>query len=93
MWKHDYRVSSGAFFVFRSEGRDKMKILIWDGTGLVLVYKRIEGAGFVWPKLSKGTIVYDKGAVRRSVRRCLGIPGSAFDRQQVRRGPSARWAV
>jgi len=45
---------SGAFFVFRSKGRDKIKILMWEGTGLVLVYKRIEGAGFVWPKLSEG---------------------------------------
>lgn len=34
---------SGAFFVFRSKGRDKIKILMWEGTGLVLVYKRIEG--------------------------------------------------
>lgn len=51
---------SGAFFVFRSKGRDKIKILMWDGTGLVLVYKRIEGAGFVWPKLSDGTISMTK---------------------------------
>lgn len=40
---------SGAFFVFRSKGRDKIKVLMWDGTGLVLIYKRVEGPGFVWP--------------------------------------------
>lgn len=50
----------GAFFVFRSKGRDKMKVLMWDGTGLVLIYKRIEGAGFVWPKLSEGSISMTK---------------------------------
>lgn len=51
---------SGAFFVFRSKGRDKVKVLMWDGTGLVLIYKRIEGNGFVWPKLSDGTISMTK---------------------------------
>lgn len=51
---------SGAFFVFRSKGKDKVKVLMWDGTGLVLIYKRIEGNGFVWPKLSDGTISMTK---------------------------------
>lgn len=51
---------SGAFFAFRSKGRDKIKILLWDGTGLVMIYKRIEGAGFVWPKLSEGTMTLTK---------------------------------
>lgn len=51
---------SGAFFVFRSKGRDKIKILMWDGTGLVLIYKRVEGTGFVWPKLNEGTISLTK---------------------------------
>lgn len=51
---------SGAVFVFRSKGRDKIKILMWDGTGPVLIYKRIESAGFVWPKLQDGTISLTK---------------------------------
>ncbi|WP_424980776.1 IS66 family insertion sequence element accessory protein TnpB [Leisingera sp. S232] len=51
---------SGAFFVFRSKGRDKIKVLMWDGTGLVLIYKRIEGGGFIWPKLSDGTMTLTK---------------------------------
>lgn len=51
---------SGAFFVFRSKGRDKMKIVMWDGTGLVLIYKRIEGKGFCWPRLADGTLSLTK---------------------------------
>ncbi|MCV2894748.1 IS66 family insertion sequence element accessory protein TnpB [Lentibacter sp. XHP0401] len=51
---------SGAFFVFRSKGNDKIKVLMWDGTGLVLIYKRIEGKGFVWPKMSGGIITMTK---------------------------------
>ena len=51
---------TGAFFVFRSKSKDKIKVLVWDGTGLVLIYKRIEGNGFVWPKLTDGTMTMSK---------------------------------
>ena len=37
---------SGAVFAFRSKRGDRMKILVWDRTGLVMVYKRLEGGGF-----------------------------------------------
>lgn len=47
---------SGAIFVFRAKRADRLKILVWDGSGLVLVYKRIEGAGFVWPRARDGVI-------------------------------------
>ncbi|MHC2368148.1 transposase [Bradyrhizobium diazoefficiens] len=32
---------SGLIVVFRSKRADRLKILLWDGTGLVLVYKRL----------------------------------------------------
>lgn len=51
---------TGAFFVFRSKSKDKIKVLVWDGTGLVLIYKRIEGTGFVWPRLTDGTMTMSK---------------------------------
>lgn len=50
----------GAIFVFRSKRADRLKIIVWDGTGLVLVHKRIEGKGFVWPRISEGTISISK---------------------------------
>jgi transposase len=50
----------GAIFVFRSKRADRLKIIVWDGTGLVLVHKRIEGKGFIWPKISDGTISISK---------------------------------
>ncbi|SMR70838.1 IS66 Orf2 like protein [Aliiroseovarius halocynthiae] len=34
---------SGAIFIFHSKRADRMKLTIWDGTGQILVYKRIEG--------------------------------------------------
>jgi transposase len=35
---------------------DRIKILVWDRTGLVLVHKRLEGCKFVWPQLRDGVM-------------------------------------
>ncbi len=40
----------GAAFVFRSKRADRIKVLVWDRTGLVLVHKRLEGGKFLWVK-------------------------------------------
>lgn len=40
---------SGAVLVFRSRRADRVKILVWDGSGLVLVWKQLEGSAFRWP--------------------------------------------
>jgi transposase len=47
---------SGAVFVFRSKRADRIKVLVWDRTGLVLVHKRLEGGGFVWPQVRDGVM-------------------------------------
>ena len=40
---------TGTVFVFRSRRADRLKLLYWDGTGLVMAYKRLEEATFTWP--------------------------------------------
>ena len=35
---------------FRSQRADRLKVIVWDGTGLVLVCKRLEAKSFIWPK-------------------------------------------
>ncbi|WP_159732891.1 IS66 family insertion sequence element accessory protein TnpB [Methylosinus sp. Ce-a6] len=47
---------SGLIVVFRSKRRDRLKILLWDGTGLVLIYKRLGDNGFSWPQVSDGVL-------------------------------------
>jgi transposase len=48
---------SGLIVVFRSKRMDRLKILFWDGSGLVLVYKRLGGGvDFVWPQISEGVL-------------------------------------
>jgi transposase len=46
----------GAVFVFRSKRADRIKLLIWDQTGRVLVHKRLEGGKFVWPQVQDGVM-------------------------------------
>jgi transposase len=47
---------SGALYVFRSKRADRLKIIWWDGTGLVLFAKRLEEDRFRWPRLQDGVI-------------------------------------
>ena len=46
----------GAVFVFRSKRADRVKLLMWDRTGMVLVHKRLEGGKFVWPQVQDGVM-------------------------------------
>lgn len=43
---------SGALFVFINRRRDKLKMLVWDRTGFIVWYKRLEQEKFAWPHRS-----------------------------------------
>ena len=45
---------SGAVIVFRSRRSDRMKILLWDTSGLVLIWKQLQQGGFRWPAVTDG---------------------------------------
>ena len=47
---------SGIIVVFRAKRADRIKILLWDGTGMVLIYKRLEASKFAWPTIKDGTM-------------------------------------
>ena len=34
----------------------RVKLLVWDQTGMVLVHKRLEGGKFVWPQMRDGVM-------------------------------------
>ena len=40
---------SGVIFCFRAKRADRVKLIFWDGTGLCLFAKRLEGGKFRWP--------------------------------------------
>jgi transposase len=47
---------SGTLFVFRSKRADRVKIVAWDGSGLVLFWKRLEQGAFRWPPVTDGVM-------------------------------------
>ena len=50
----------GAIYVFRSRRANLLKMIVWDGTGLVLVTKRLDGKGFPWPKAQDAPFTLSK---------------------------------
>jgi transposase len=47
---------SGVIYVFRAKRADRIKLLYWDGSGLVLYAKRLEQGGFRWPQIADGVM-------------------------------------
>lgn len=41
---------ASALFVFCGKKRDRIKVLMWEPTGFVLLYKRLENGTFQWPR-------------------------------------------
>ncbi len=65
---------------------DRIKLLLWDGTGLVMAYKRLEEGKFSWPGISDGVMRLSKGQFealfegldwRRVLARRVRRPGAA----------------
>ncbi|MEO9191805.1 MAG: IS66 family insertion sequence element accessory protein TnpB [Acetobacteraceae bacterium] len=55
---------AGDVFVFRAKRADRVKILIWDGSGLCLVTKRLEAGGFTWPPVREGSVTLSAAQLR-----------------------------
>ncbi len=47
---------SGVIFCFRAKRADRVKLVFWDGTGLCLFAKRLEGSKFYWPRIEDGVM-------------------------------------
>ena len=47
---------SGVIVVFRAKRGDRIKVLLWDGSGMVMAYKRLEHGKFAWPKIRDGVM-------------------------------------
>lgn len=46
----------GDIFVFRSKRSDRIKLLAWDGSGIILATKWLEDGHFAWPPIQDGTM-------------------------------------
>ena len=42
-----------ALFLFCGGKRDRIKAILWEGDGFILLYKRLEGGVFQWPRTTE----------------------------------------
>ena len=54
----------GVVFIFRSKRLDRLKILMWDGSGLCLLAKRLESGAFTWPPVRDGAVTLSASQLR-----------------------------
>jgi transposase len=47
---------SGTVIVYRSKRSDRVKILVWDSSGLVLIWKQLQHGSFRWPPIMDGVV-------------------------------------
>jgi transposase len=72
----------GDVFVFRSKRADRVKLLAWDGSGMVLVTKWLHQGHFTWPPIRDGVVHLIPAPQRLESRFCgvrqPGLVGSCF---------------
>ncbi len=47
---------SRAVIVYRAKRADRVKILVWDSSGLVLIWKQLQQSSFRWPPIMDGVV-------------------------------------
>jgi transposase len=78
---------AGEVFVFRPKRADRVKILVYDGTGLVLYSKRLEAGRFTWPSPAEGVVRLSAAQLATLLE---GLPWHRLHPRPVRR-PSTAW--
>ena len=82
---------SGLIVVFRSKRMDRLKILLWDGTGLVLVYKRLGEGGSYGCRSATAFYNSPGSSSKRCSTGCIGsASASGSSRRRPRRTDSFR---
>lgn len=49
----EHNIFDGDVFIFINRRRDRIKLLMWDQSGFVMYYKRLESGTFEWPDASR----------------------------------------
>ena len=78
---------AGEVFIFRAKRADRVKILVYDGTGLVLYSKRLEAGRFTRPSPADGVVRLSAAQLAMLLE---GLPWHRLQPRPVRR-PSTAW--
>ncbi len=78
---------AGDVFIFRAKRADRVRILVYDGTGLVLYSKRLETGRFCWPSPADGVMRLSAAQLATLLE---GLPWHRLQPRPVRR-PSTAW--
>ncbi len=78
---------AGDVFVFRAKRTDRIKRILWDGSGLCLGTKRLEAGGFTWPPVQDGAVTLSVSQLR------LLFAGMDWTQIPARSPPPARSAI
>ncbi len=77
----------GDVLIFRTKRADRVRILVYDGTGLVLYSKRLEAGRFSWPSPAEGVVRLSAAQLATLLE---GLPWHRLQPRPVRR-PSTAW--
>jgi transposase len=74
-------------FIFRPKRADRVKILVYDGTGLVLYAKRLEAGRFSWPSPAEDVVRLSAAPLATLLE---GLPWARLQPRAIPR-PSTVW--
>ena len=77
---------AGEVFIFRPRRGDRVKILVYDGTGLCRYSKRLEAGRFCWPSPAEGTVRLTSAQLATLLE---GLPWHQLQPRPVRRPSTA----
>lgn len=77
---------TGTVFVFRSRKADRLKLIYWDGSGIVMAYKWLEEQTFTWPGTRDGLMTLTHAQFEALFADSIGGGFTPF--RQKRRKPS-----
>ena len=78
---------AGDVFVFRAKRTDRIKLILWDGSGLCMVSKRLESGSFTWPPVRDGVVTLSAPQLR------MLFSGMDWTQIPARSAPPARSAI
>jgi len=80
---------SGHLFLFSNRSRSRLKVLVWDGSGLWVCAKRLERGRFRWPAAQAGHCIVVRPEELAMLVNGLDLAAARPRKNWLRRAPAA----